>query len=102
MYANLAGARYDVIVTNPPYVDREEELDDLPEEYRREPELGLFGGDDGLDIVRRILAGAAAHLQPGGILIGEVGNTEHIRTTAFPDVPFIWLGSSAGVAAYSY
>ncbi len=95
VYAQLAGARYDVIVTNPPYVGREE-LDGLPDEYRREPELGLFGGDDGLDIVRRILAGAAAHLQPGGILIGEVGNTEPVLEAAFPDVPFVWLEFARG------
>jgi ribosomal protein L3 glutamine methyltransferase len=94
VYASL-DARYDVIVTNPPYVGREE-LDTLPEEYRREPELGLFGGEDGLDIVRRILAGAAAHLTPGGILIGEVGNTEGALQAAFPDVPFVWLEFERG------
>lgn len=95
VYSNLAGTRYDVIVTNPPYVGREE-LDALPKEYRREPELGLYGGDDGLDIVRRILAGAAAHLEPGGILIGEVGNTEPVLEAAFADVPFIWLEFERG------
>ena len=54
VFAGLAGRRYDVIVTNPPYVGSEE-LAGLPEEYQREPQLGLYGGDDGLDIVRRIL-----------------------------------------------
>jgi ribosomal protein L3 glutamine methyltransferase len=68
----------------------------LPDEYRREPELGLFGGDDGLDIVRRILSGAAEHLQPGGVLIGEVGNTEEVLQDAFPDVPFVWLEFERG------
>jgi ribosomal protein L3 glutamine methyltransferase len=95
VYSNLEAKAYDVIVTNPPYVGREE-LDALPEEYRREPELGLFGGADGLDIVRRIFAGAAAHLEPGGILIGEVGNTETTLEEAFPDVPFIWLEFERG------
>jgi ribosomal protein L3 glutamine methyltransferase len=95
VYSTLGDARYDVIVTNPPYVGREE-LDTLPDEYRREPELGLFGGDDGLDIVRRILAGATAHLQPDGILIGEVGNTEAALEAAFPDVPFVWLEFERG------
>lgn len=95
VYAGLDARRYDVIVTNPPYVGRDE-LDALPVEYRREPELGLFGGDDGLDIVRRILVGAAAHLEPGGILIGEVGNTEIALEEAFPDVPFVWLEFERG------
>lgn len=95
VYDGLGNERYDIILTNPPYVGREE-MADLPEEYRREPELGLFGGDDGLDIVRRILAGAAAHLHPGGILIGEVGNTEVALEAAFPEVPFIWLEFERG------
>ncbi len=95
VYAGLGEARYDIILTNPPYVGREE-MAELPDEYRREPELGLFGGDDGLDIVRRILAGAYSRLQPGGILIGEVGNTEVALEAAFPDVPFIWLEFERG------
>jgi ribosomal protein L3 glutamine methyltransferase len=95
VYSNLEDKTYDVIVTNPPYVGREE-LDALPAEYRREPELGLFGGADGLEIVRRIFAGAAAHLTPGGILIGEVGNTETTLEESFPDVPFIWLEFERG------
>ena len=95
VYSALDARTYDVIVTNPPYVGSEE-LASLPEEYRREPELGLFGGTDGLDIVRRILAGAAAHLEPGGILIGEVGNTEEVLQAAFPDVPFVWLEFERG------
>jgi ribosomal protein L3 glutamine methyltransferase len=95
VYSNLVGRRYDIIVTNPPYVGREE-LEALPLEYRREPELGLFGGDDGLDIMRNILAGAAQHLEEGGILIGEVGNTEIALEEAFPDVPFIWLEFERG------
>jgi ribosomal protein L3 glutamine methyltransferase len=95
VYSGLGGRRYDIILTNPPYVGREE-LEGLPDEYRREPELGLFGGEDGLDIVRRILAGAYDHLQPGGILIGEVGNTDLALEAAFPDVPFVWLEFERG------
>jgi ribosomal protein L3 glutamine methyltransferase len=95
VYSALGARRYDVIVTNPPYVGREE-LNELPSEYRREPELGLFGGDDGLDIMRRIIAGAASHLAPGGILIGEVGNTELALEAAFPAMPFIWLEFQRG------
>jgi ribosomal protein L3 glutamine methyltransferase len=95
VYSNVGNRTYDAIVTNPPYVGREE-LEALPEEYRCEPELGLFGGPDGLDIVRRIFAGAVEHLEPGGILIGEVGNTEMTLAAAFPDIPFIWLEFERG------
>jgi len=95
VYDGLSGRTYDVIVTNPPYVGSEE-LASLPAEYRREPQLGLYGGEDGLDIVRRILLGAAEHLNPGGILICEVGNTEEALQDAFPDVPFVWLEFERG------
>ena len=95
VFAGLAGCRYDVIVTNPPYVGAEE-MAGLPDEYQREPALGLRGGKDGLDIVRRILAGAPQHLQPGGILICEVGNTEAALMEALPNVPFTWLEFARG------
>jgi ribosomal protein L3 glutamine methyltransferase len=95
VYSALTGRKYDVIVTNPPYVGSAE-LASLPEEYHREPELGLYGGEDGLDIVRRILAGAAEHLVPDGILIGEVGNAEEALQAAFPDIPFVWLEFERG------
>jgi ribosomal protein L3 glutamine methyltransferase len=95
VYEGLDSRTYDVIVTNPPYVPRAE-LESLPEEYHREPRLGLSGGEDGLDIVRRILEGAAARLNPGGILIGEVGNTEDALQAAFPHVPFVWLEFERG------
>lgn len=91
----LGARRYDVIVTNPPYVGSEE-LAELPEEYHREPRLGLYGGDDGLDIVRRILAQAPAHLEPHGILIAEVGNSEEVLVDAFPRAPFTWLEFARG------
>ena len=68
----------------------------MPQEYRREPQLGLYGGEDGLDIVRRILGEGARHLRPGGIVVGEVGNTEDTLQDAFASVPFTWLEFERG------
>lgn len=82
--------RYDVILSNPPYVDAED-IADMPAEYSHEPELGLAAGGDGLDIAHRILAGAANHLNPGGLLIVEVGNSWVALQEAYPDLPFTWL-----------
>ena len=95
VYEALGRERYDVIVSNPPYVG-DEELSELPEEYRREPRLGLHGGVDGLDIVKRILAGAEARLTPHGILAVEVGNSEAALIDAFPQAPFVWLEFERG------
>ncbi len=94
-FAALAGLSYDIIVSNPPYVGRRE-LRGLPAEYRHEPQLALAAGTDGLDSVRTILRGSAAHLKPGGILIVEVGNTERAVRRAFPRLPFIWLSFERG------
>ncbi|MBS0365281.1 MAG: 50S ribosomal protein L3 N(5)-glutamine methyltransferase [Proteobacteria bacterium] len=94
-FAALTGARYDIIVSNPPYVGARE-LAQLPPEYRHEPKLALAAGRTGLNSVRVILAQARAHLRPRGVLIVEVGNTEHAVRRAFPRLPFTWLQFERG------
>jgi ribosomal protein L3 glutamine methyltransferase len=86
----LGDAVYDLIVSNPPYVS-DAEMDALPREYRHEPDMALRAGHDGLDVVRRILRDADAHLAPGGILVVEVGDSEERLQRSCPGVPFLWL-----------
>lgn len=85
----VRGRRYDIIVSNPPYVGRAE-MRRLPREYRHEPRLGLESGTDGLDSVRSIFAAARRHLRRDGILVVEVGNTEDALLRTFPRLPFVW------------
>ncbi|MDR9426058.1 MAG: 50S ribosomal protein L3 N(5)-glutamine methyltransferase, partial [Marinobacter sp.] len=87
---NSIEGRYDVILSNPPYVDAED-LADMPEEYHHEPALGLAAGNDGLDIAHRIIAGGADHLTEDGLLIVEVGNSWGAMDDAYPDLPLTWL-----------
>jgi ribosomal protein L3 glutamine methyltransferase len=89
------GSRYDLIVSNPPYVSRQE-YDSLPEEYHREPALGLLADDEGLALVLRILREAAHYLRADGILIVEVGNSAEALNRRYPDAPFLWLEFERG------
>ncbi|WP_067705779.1 MULTISPECIES: 50S ribosomal protein L3 N(5)-glutamine methyltransferase [unclassified Erwinia] len=95
LFRELPKTPYDLIVTNPPYVD-EEDMDDLPDEYRHEPVLGLAAGRDGLKLARRILANAPDYLSEKGVLICEVGNSMVHMIEQYPDVPFTWLEFTNG------
>jgi ribosomal protein L3 glutamine methyltransferase len=95
LFARLRGRRYDLIVSNPPYV-KAASMRTLPPEYRHEPRAALAGGADGMDFVRRILADARAHLAPAGLLVCEIGHNRRTLEKAFPSLPFLWLETSAG------
>ncbi|HEY1944016.1 MAG TPA: 50S ribosomal protein L3 N(5)-glutamine methyltransferase, partial [Roseiarcus sp.] len=90
LFAPVGGKRYDLILTNPPYVEAES-VDAFPPEYAAEPRLAHEGGPDGLSIVRRILNEARAHLTPNGALICEIGTGRALLESEFPDLPLIWL-----------
>ncbi|HEX8980956.1 MAG TPA: 50S ribosomal protein L3 N(5)-glutamine methyltransferase [Parasulfuritortus sp.] len=89
LFAGLGGKTYDLIVSNPPYVDAPS-MAALPQEYRHEPELALASGADGLDAVRVILREAPKHLNPGGLLAVEIGHNREALEAAFPHIEFIW------------
>ncbi len=97
LFQPLAGERYDVILTNPPYVDAEA-VAAFPPEYAAEPRMAHAGGEDGLEIVRRILAEAPQHLTPKGVLICEIGRGRELLLRDYPNLPFVWLDTeeSAG------
>ena len=90
LFKPLGKTRYDLIISNPPYVDAQG-MADLPRECRFEPAMAFDGGDDGLDIVRRIMAGAATHLTPDGGLLCEIGRCRPAMDEAFADLPLLWL-----------
>jgi len=95
LFANLNGRQYELIISNPPYVDADS-VAALPQEYRHEPKLALGSGHDGLDATRDILKHAAKHLTENGILIVEIGHNRDTLESAYPDLPFTWLDVSAG------
>lgn len=95
LFDALGNERFDLIISNPPYVDRLD-MSEIPPEYRLEPELGLAAGEDGLDLVRSILAKAANYLTEEGVLIVEVGNSKFALEQLFAEVPFIWLEFERG------
>ena len=90
LFTPLAGRRYDLIITNPPYVDHAA-LAAFPAEFRAEPEMAHDGGEDGLDLVRTILTQAADHLNPGGGLLCEIGSGREILEEEFPHLEFFWV-----------
>jgi ribosomal protein L3 glutamine methyltransferase len=90
LFGPIDGKHYDLIISNPPYVDAQG-MADLPRECRAEPKLAFDGGADGLDIVRRILDEARAHLTPRGGLLCEIGRCRPQLEDAYPELPLLWL-----------
>lgn len=95
MFSALAGKRYDLIISNPPYVDAPS-MAQLPHEYRNEPQLALGSGEAGLDHTHTLLRHAAEHLNEGGLLIVEIGHNRDALLAAYPELPFTWLEVESG------
>lgn len=95
LYAKVPNKKYDLIVTNPPYVNAGS-MAKLPQEYLCEPQIALAGGEDGMDLVRKIVAGAAERLTRHGVLVVEIGNEREFAEAAFPNLELTWLSTSAG------
>jgi ribosomal protein L3 glutamine methyltransferase len=90
LFSGVENEKYDLIVSNPPYVDAED-MANLPEEFKHEPELGLASGSDGLDLVRKMLNQAGDMLNENGLLFVEVGNSQIHLQQAYPEIPFEWV-----------
>ena len=95
LFSGVANEKYDLIVSNPPYVDAED-MANLPDEFKHEPELGLASGFDGLDLVRKMLKQAGERLNENGLLFVEVGNSQVHLQAAYPQIPFLWIEFSQG------
>lgn len=95
LFTGLTGQCFDLIVSNPPYVDAED-LAAMPDEYQAEPEIGLGSGSDGLAFTRRLLAEAADYLNDNGLLVVEVGNSAAALAEAYPELPFTWVEFERG------
>ena len=95
LFSALKGRSYDVILSNPPYVNAES-VAALPPEYQAEPALALGSGEDGLDATRQILAAAKSHLNPGGLLVVEIGHNRDVLEATYPALPFTWLDTEGG------
>ena len=95
LYQNVPFKKYDLIISNPPYVNADS-MSKLPQEYLREPQIALAGGVDGMDLVRKIVEGAADYLTPDGILMVEIGNEREYAEAAFGHLGLTWLTTSAG------
>lgn len=95
LYANVPDRKYDLIVTNPPYVNAVS-MSKLPPEYLAEPQIALAGGEDGMDLIRTIVEGARTRLAPHGLLVVEVGNERAYAEAAFADLDLTWVTTSAG------
>jgi ribosomal protein L3 glutamine methyltransferase len=93
LFVPVQGERYDLIIANPPYVAADV-LKAFPQEYAAEPQMAHLGGDDGLDLARRIIDAAAEHLTPAGGLLCEIGEDQHLLEAHYPETPFLWLDSA--------
>ncbi len=94
LFAGVGKQKFDLIISNPPYVTAES-MAALPDEFRHEPTLALAAGDDGNDVLRRMLKDAKSHLNPGGYLVVDMGHNRDIVEAAFPALPFVWLATEA-------
>ncbi|QBC42825.1 50S ribosomal protein L3 N(5)-glutamine methyltransferase [Iodobacter fluviatilis] len=95
LFSAVEGELYDLIISNPPYVDAHS-VEELPPEYLHEPEMALGSGEDGLDITRRILEEATRFLNPLGVLVVEIGHNRDELEASYPDLPFVWLETESG------
>ncbi len=95
LYTQVPDKKYDLIISNPPYVNANS-MRNLPKEYLHEPQIALAGGEDGMDLVRKIVAGAASRLKPNGLLMIEIGNERIFAEEAFAEYGLTWLSTSAG------